>query len=236
MVQPRRARRAEDEPEGQAEPGATMIYKPAAPPAEAPAGGGAGVEREAAVLEWAGRTLRVDKRSVVLGRSRECDVQADEDQEKRPEARDREPRHARDEAQVLQEKDEAERDEEERPEDAAARSHVHERTRCTRNSTPIPTRTSGQMYCHWTNRKAPALFTKNTTPRAMRRYPTAVRRRSASASRIAGSTGADVAGAVVTALESVGAAASAGCAEDAPLGVVNGAGCPGSGMRMSRAM
>ena len=78
MVQPRRARRAEDEPEGQAEPGATMIYKPAAPPAEAPAGGGAGLEREAAVLEWAGRTLRVDKRSVVLGRSRECDIQIED--------------------------------------------------------------------------------------------------------------------------------------------------------------
>ena len=54
-----------------------MIYKPTAPPTEVPAGQ-AGVERETAVLEWAGRTLRVDKRTVVLGRSRECDVQIED--------------------------------------------------------------------------------------------------------------------------------------------------------------
>jgi pSer/pThr/pTyr-binding forkhead associated (FHA) protein len=30
------------------------------------------------VLEWAGRTHRVDKRSVVLGRSRDCDVQIED--------------------------------------------------------------------------------------------------------------------------------------------------------------
>src|SRR5437868_847522 len=77
MVQPRRARRAEDEPEGQVEPGATMIYKPAAPPAAAEAPPGP-VEREVAVLQWDGRTLRVDKRSVLLGRSRECDIQVED--------------------------------------------------------------------------------------------------------------------------------------------------------------
>jgi hypothetical protein len=77
MVQPRRARRAEDEPEGQVEPGATMIYKPAAPPAAAEAPPGP-VEREVAVLQWEGRTLRVDKRSVLLGRSRECDIQVED--------------------------------------------------------------------------------------------------------------------------------------------------------------
>jgi hypothetical protein len=78
MVQPRRARRTGDEPEEQPEPGATMIYKPTAPPTEVPTAGPAAVEREAAVLEWAGRTHRVDKRSVVLGRSRECDVQIED--------------------------------------------------------------------------------------------------------------------------------------------------------------
>ncbi len=78
MVQPRRARRAEDEPEGQVEPGATMIYKPSAPPAEAAAAGAGDVEREVAVLEWDGRSLRVDKRRVVLGRSRECDIQIED--------------------------------------------------------------------------------------------------------------------------------------------------------------
>jgi hypothetical protein len=73
MVQPRRTRRAE-EPEGQVEPGATMIYKPRAAPEE----GAAEVDREVAVLSWDGRTHRVGKRSVVLGRSRECDVQIED--------------------------------------------------------------------------------------------------------------------------------------------------------------
>jgi hypothetical protein len=80
MVQPRRARRVEDEPEGQAEPGATMIYKPTAAPAatEVPPVGERPVEREVAVLSWDGRTLRVEKRSVLLGRSRECDIQIED--------------------------------------------------------------------------------------------------------------------------------------------------------------
>ena len=73
MVQPRQAaKRRPDEPASQPEPGATMIYKPKggaasaaadAPPPE--------VEREVAVLSWDGRTMRVDKRRVLLGRSRE---------------------------------------------------------------------------------------------------------------------------------------------------------------------
>jgi hypothetical protein len=74
MVQPRRTRRAE-EPEGQVEPGATMIYKPRGDP-EAPVA--PEVDREVAVLQWEGRTHRVDKRSVVLGRSRECDIQIED--------------------------------------------------------------------------------------------------------------------------------------------------------------
>ena len=79
MVQPRRGRRDAGAPEEQAEPGATMIYKPrglqateAASPVEL------GVEREVAVLQWDGRQLRVDKRRVLLGRSRECDVQIED--------------------------------------------------------------------------------------------------------------------------------------------------------------
>jgi hypothetical protein len=69
MVQPRHGKRVE-QIEEQAEPGATMIYKappaPAAPPREAP------------VLAWDGRRLRVDKPRVLLGRSRECDVQIED--------------------------------------------------------------------------------------------------------------------------------------------------------------
>ena len=74
MVQPRRAKRAEGEPEEQVEPGATMIYKPKA--SEAPAD--PDLQREVATLSWDGRTLRVDKRRVVLGRSRECDIQVED--------------------------------------------------------------------------------------------------------------------------------------------------------------
>ena len=80
MVQPRRARRAEGEPDEQAEPGHTMIYKPKAVPqaTEAASPVDLGVEREVAVLSWNGRRLRVDKRRVVLGRSRECDIQVED--------------------------------------------------------------------------------------------------------------------------------------------------------------
>jgi Protein of unknown function (DUF3662)/FHA domain len=80
MVQPRRPRRAEGEPEEQVEPGATMIYKPkAAPqPTEAASPVDLGVEREVAVLAWDERHMRIDKRRVVLGRSRECDVQIED--------------------------------------------------------------------------------------------------------------------------------------------------------------
>jgi FHA domain-containing protein len=80
MVQPRRAKRAEGEPEEQVEPGATMIYKPAAAPqaTEAASPVELGVEREVAVLSWDGRTMRVQKRRVLLGRSRECDIQVED--------------------------------------------------------------------------------------------------------------------------------------------------------------
>jgi len=78
MVQPRRAKRAAGEPEDQVEPGATMIYKPKTPPEAAEAAADPDLEREVAMLSWDGRTLRVDKRRVVLGRSRECDIQVED--------------------------------------------------------------------------------------------------------------------------------------------------------------
>jgi Protein of unknown function (DUF3662)/FHA domain len=80
MVQPRRGKRADGEPGDQVEPGATMIYKPKAPPqATEPADAvELGVDREVAVLSWEGRTMRVDKRRVLLGRSRECDIQVED--------------------------------------------------------------------------------------------------------------------------------------------------------------
>src|SRR5579885_510136 len=77
MVQPKRGER---EPAGQAESGATMIYKPKVPPqaTEAVSEAELGVEREVAVLSWDGQTRRVDKRRVLLGRSRECDIQVED--------------------------------------------------------------------------------------------------------------------------------------------------------------
>jgi hypothetical protein len=72
MVQSKSARPA-NEPASDVEPGATMIYKPAAPETEDP-----GVEREVAILSWDGKRLRVDKRHVTLGRSRECDIQVED--------------------------------------------------------------------------------------------------------------------------------------------------------------
>jgi hypothetical protein len=80
MVQPRRAKRAAGEPDEQVEPGATMIYKPRTPPqaTEAASPVELGLEREVAVLSWDGHTMRVDKRRVVLGRSRECDIQVED--------------------------------------------------------------------------------------------------------------------------------------------------------------
>jgi hypothetical protein len=79
MVQPRRGRVAAGEPEEQVEPGATMVYRPKAPQATAAASPvELGVDREVAVLSWDGRTMRVDKRRVLLGRSRECDIQVED--------------------------------------------------------------------------------------------------------------------------------------------------------------
>jgi len=78
MVQPRHGTRTE-EPEEQVESGATMIYKhPVPDAAEAAPPEEPGLEREVGVLSWDGQRLRVDKRRVVLGRSRECDIQIED--------------------------------------------------------------------------------------------------------------------------------------------------------------
>ncbi len=78
MVQPRHGTRS-DEPEEQVESGATMIYKhPVPDAAEAASPEEPGLEREVGVLSWDGQRLRVDKRRVVLGRSRECDIQIED--------------------------------------------------------------------------------------------------------------------------------------------------------------
>ena len=75
MVQPDR-RRGADEPAADVEPGATMIYKPKAPPpTQAVAPEELGLEQELVELTVDGTRHEVKQRRVVLGRSRDCDIQ-----------------------------------------------------------------------------------------------------------------------------------------------------------------
>jgi hypothetical protein len=75
LVQPqRRAKRAE-EPASQAEPGHTMIYRPRPGATQAVSAAELGLARDVASLVWDGQRRVVDKRKVLIGRSRECDVQ-----------------------------------------------------------------------------------------------------------------------------------------------------------------
>lgn len=76
MVQRERARPRAGQPEPQPERGATMVYKPRQPAApEQSALAAPGVAREVVALEVGGTRHEIGKRSVVLGRSKECDIQ-----------------------------------------------------------------------------------------------------------------------------------------------------------------
>jgi pSer/pThr/pTyr-binding forkhead associated (FHA) protein len=57
-----------------------MIYKPAAPvqPTEAASAADLGVEREVVTLSYDGQRHEVDKRRVVIGRSKDCDIQLED--------------------------------------------------------------------------------------------------------------------------------------------------------------
>jgi hypothetical protein len=74
MVQPRGAP-AKDAPAAQPQPGATMIYKPSTPPPGPAAPEVSELEPATFVLHWDGQRRAVDKQQIVLGRSRECDIQ-----------------------------------------------------------------------------------------------------------------------------------------------------------------
>ena len=76
MVQAEQRLPEEDQPSPQLERGATMIYRPQAAGGDEPAG--AGVQREVVTLSGRGQRHEIDKRSVVIGRSRECDIQLDD--------------------------------------------------------------------------------------------------------------------------------------------------------------
>jgi hypothetical protein len=78
MVQPRGRRAEPGEPASQRVPGATMIYKQKPQATEAVSPNELGMERETVALSWDGERREIDKRRVVLGRSRECDVQVND--------------------------------------------------------------------------------------------------------------------------------------------------------------
>jgi hypothetical protein len=68
------------QPEGKiaapaAEAGATMIYKPSTQATEAASPVELGIQREVAVVTWSGRRHEIAKRTVVIGRSKDADVQ-----------------------------------------------------------------------------------------------------------------------------------------------------------------
>jgi hypothetical protein len=76
MVQPDKHTRDEGEPEEQLEPGATMIYKPKTPVAtQAVSAAELGVEPETVTLSYDGTRHEITQRRVVIGRSRDCDLQ-----------------------------------------------------------------------------------------------------------------------------------------------------------------
>jgi hypothetical protein len=75
MAQPDR-RRAAGEPPADLEPGATMIYKSKTPvPTQAVSAEELGVEQELVTLTFDGTRHEVKQRRVILGRSRDCDIQ-----------------------------------------------------------------------------------------------------------------------------------------------------------------
>ena len=73
LVQGRKSE--EGQPATQAEPGATMIYKPVQQPTEAASAVELGVAREVVTLSWNGQRHEVTKRRAVIGRSKDCDIQ-----------------------------------------------------------------------------------------------------------------------------------------------------------------
>jgi hypothetical protein len=76
MVQPDKGRRGGDEPEEQLERGATMIYKPETPvPTQAVSPAELGLEQEMVALVFDGTRREVKERRIVIGRSRDCDIQ-----------------------------------------------------------------------------------------------------------------------------------------------------------------
>ena len=76
MAHPERRRDDDGELPADIEPGATMIYKPKVQqPTQAVSAEELGVEQELVTLSWNGDRHEVKGRRVVIGRSRDCDIQ-----------------------------------------------------------------------------------------------------------------------------------------------------------------
>ena len=76
MVQPEPGA---EEPVPEASPGATMVYRPqAAPPTQAVTPEELGVEPEVVTLTVNGTEHAIDRQSVVIGRSKDCDIRLDD--------------------------------------------------------------------------------------------------------------------------------------------------------------
>ncbi len=75
MVQPRGRPASAAEPAGEVSPGATMIYRPSADEVPPESAAEPQVTPSAALLAWDGQEQTIAKARVVLGRSRDCDIQ-----------------------------------------------------------------------------------------------------------------------------------------------------------------
>ena len=62
-------------PAAPAEPGATMVYKPKSGDTEAVSAAELGLERELATLTYGGRSYPLEKGRVVIGRSKDCEIE-----------------------------------------------------------------------------------------------------------------------------------------------------------------
>jgi hypothetical protein len=75
MVQRERPAQEEEEPAPRVEPGATMVYRPLTPLAPEGPPADVALARELVTVTMNGTRHEIDKRRVVLGRSKDCDIQ-----------------------------------------------------------------------------------------------------------------------------------------------------------------
>jgi Protein of unknown function (DUF3662)/FHA domain len=65
----------DEAPAPEVAPGATMVYKAQQPDTQAVTPEELGLEREVVTLSWDSKQHEIDKRKVVIGRSKDCDIQ-----------------------------------------------------------------------------------------------------------------------------------------------------------------